>query len=56
MQYECDHCGETFWDDADVSGDSCNRCEEGIVQRCDISVEDWLDERQQEDMIVPQQR
>ncbi len=33
MEFECDHCGQAFTDTKDVSGDSCNRCDEGIIQR-----------------------
>lgn len=31
MRFYCDSCGQTFEDDRDCEGDSCNRCDDGTI-------------------------
>jgi predicted nucleic acid-binding Zn-ribbon protein len=31
-QYKCNNCGQTFYDVADLAGNSCNNCDDGYVE------------------------
>lgn len=46
MKYMCDNCGRTYNSDEDCDGDTCNLCEDGMMNE----VED-IDYDDQDDVI-----